>query len=232
MARVKFGRALFIRPVGQFAGSRARRKVARRDRVTPPVALASARRAERPGALISTTAPTTSSRKCAVCATSARGSPAQSGCPPPTTSSSSCSSPQIGGCGSYWMPRRTSRARSTPASRSTRCRDMSMPAETPALVSTSPSSTKQAPTSVSMLVDLGEQVQRCPVRRRRPAGQQTCGGVHEAAGAHGSHERDGRALLAYPVEVFGVAQEPTVAESTGVDQDVVGRASSREWWRR
>ncbi len=55
---------------------------------------------------------------------------------------------QMGGWGSYWMPRRTSRARSTPARRATRCRAMSMPAETPALVSRSSSSTNRASTSV------------------------------------------------------------------------------------
>lgn len=48
---------------------------------------------------------------------------------------------QTGGAGSYWMACRTCRARSAPASRATRCRAMSMPAETPALVMRSPSST-------------------------------------------------------------------------------------------
>lgn len=49
-----------------------------------------------------------------------------------------------GGSGSYWIPRRTSRERSVPASRATRWRAMSIPAEMPAAVITSPSSTNRS----------------------------------------------------------------------------------------
>ena len=130
---------------------------------------------------------------------------------------------QIGGCGSYWMPRRTSRARSVPASRATRCRAMSMPAETPALVMRSPSSTNRAATSVLHgRVELGEQVQRRPVRGRRPAREQSGGGVDEASGAHRGHQRHGCALGAHPVQVLGVAEQPAGAVAARVDEDVEG----------
>lgn len=48
---------------------------------------------------------------------------------------------QLGGDNSYWMPRRTCAARSRDARRATRCRASSIPADTPAEVITSPSST-------------------------------------------------------------------------------------------
>lgn len=51
---------------------------------------------------------------------------------------------QTGGAGSYWIPRRTSLARSCPARRCTRWSAMSIPAEIPAEVTTSPSSTKRS----------------------------------------------------------------------------------------
>ena len=82
---------------------------------------------------------------------------------------------QTGGCGSYWMPRRTSRARSTPASRATRWRAMSIPAETPAAVMTSPSSTNRSSGRTSIVGSSSTRrssVLQCVVAgrsRKRPA---------------------------------------------------------------
>jgi hypothetical protein len=58
---------------------------------------------------------------------------------------------QTGGAGSYWMPRRTSSTLVLPASRSTRCRAMSVPAEMPADVMMSPSSTNRSCRRTSMV---------------------------------------------------------------------------------
>ena len=122
------------------------------------------------------------------------------------------------------MARRTSRARSVPASRATRCSAMSMPAETPALVMRSPSSTKRAvDVGHHRRVELGQQVQRRPVRRRRPARQQSGSGVDEASRAHRGHQRNGGTLGAHPVQVLGVAEQGSGALAARVDEDVEGR---------
>jgi hypothetical protein len=57
-----------------------------------------------------------------------------------------------GGSGSYWAAARTALAISVPACRSTRCRARPIPAETPAAVSTSPSSTHRTSDRTSQLL--------------------------------------------------------------------------------
>ena len=79
-------------------------------------------------------------------------------------------------------------------------------------------------------VELGEQVERRPVRGGRPSGQQTGGRVDEAAGAHAGQQRDGGALGAHPVQVLGVAQQPPGADAARVDEDVEVRSRRPAEW--
>ena len=51
-------------------------------------------------------------------------------------------------------------------------------------------------------------VHRSPVGRRRPLAEQPGSSVDQSASADTGHQRDGRALGADPLEVFGVAQKP------------------------
>src|SRR6266540_873973 len=80
-----------------------------------------------------------------------------------------------GGSGSYWMYRRISLARSTPASRASTCKAMSMPAETPAEVTMSPSSTKRSSGRTSMVGSSSASRPRLPrsAWSRRPLAART-----------------------------------------------------------
>jgi DNA-binding MarR family transcriptional regulator len=76
-----------------------------------------------------------------------------------------------GGAGSYWIPRRTSLARAVDARRATRCSAMSMPADTPAELTMSPSSTKRSSGRTSMVPSSSASSSRDPqwVVAGRPA---------------------------------------------------------------
>src|SRR6266508_1679106 len=97
-----------------------------------------------------------------------------------TIVSGSALSPRLGasytgGSGSYWMYRRISLARSTPASRASTCKAMSMPAETPAEVTMSPSSTKRSSGRTSMVGSSSASRPRLPrsAWSRRPLAART-----------------------------------------------------------
>jgi hypothetical protein len=122
---------------------------------------------------------------------------------------------QIGGAGSYWIPRRTSRARSTPARRDTRCSDMSIPAEMPAEVTTSPSSTNRSSVRTSIVgsswASVSSELQcvvagRCASRpaaanTSEPVREQAGGREYQRAGADARHQRHLETLLAHPVQL-------------------------------
>ena len=74
---------------------------------------------------------------------------------------------------------------------------MSIPADTPAAVITSPSSTKRASGRTSTFSYLRERLERAPVRRRRAALEQPGGGEDERAGADARHQRP---VLAEPAD--------------------------------
>ena len=69
-------------------------------------------------------------------------------------------------------------------------------------------------------IELCEQTQTLPMRRRRPCPENTGSGVHEAPGAHARHERGRRTLSAYPIQMRVVPHQRASSLPTRVQQDV------------
>jgi len=128
------------------------------------------------------------------------------------------------------MALRTWRARSTPARRITRCRAMSMPADTPAEVTTSPSSTNRSSPRTSMVGSSSARCSsepQCVVAGRFAEGRRR---RRRATRADTGHQRHVLALAAHPVQLCLVAQLGSGALATGVHQHLKCGASAYEWW--
>ena len=117
---------------------------------------------------------------------------------------------------------------------------MSMPADTPAAVMISPSSTKRASgRSVDPLAERREQLERAPVRRRRPAVEQPGVGEHQRAGADARHQRAGGGARADPLADPLLAQLAAGPDAARVDEHVdraraaprCGRRARAARWR-